>query len=105
MERETGDQGRHENPLEAMRFPVVCKRIDMSHWVLLLALKQNFISLSTTFRKIVWIQLLSYPREIHKIAEVMGFLLLLVLIRSQANVSVKCLSVFCQTKSILPDTL
>lgn len=92
MEREIGDQGIHESPLRAMGFPVICKRIDTSHWVLLLALKQSFVSLATIFRKIVWIQLLNYPREICKIAKVIGLLLLFVLIQGQANVSVKCLS-------------
>lgn len=56
MEIETGGQGRHQSPLEAnMRFPVICKRKDTSHWVLLLALKQNlmmlaFVSLFKTFQ-------------------------------------------------------
>lgn len=40
---------------------------------LLLALKQNFVSLCTAFQNIVWIQLLSDPREVHKIAKVTGF--------------------------------
>ena len=47
MEREVCDQGRHQSPLEAnMRFPVSFKRIETSHWALLLALKQNLIMLA-----------------------------------------------------------
>lgn len=101
VKRDIGDQGRNAS----MRFPVICKRTDTSHWVLLLALKHNFVSLFKTFQKMVWIQPLSDPRGIHKTTEVTGFLLLFVPIQVQANVSVKCLSVFCQAKSILPNTL
>lgn len=106
MEREIGDLGRQKSPLEAnMRFPFICKRIDTSHQVLLLALQQNFVSLFTAFQKIVWIQLLSDASEIHKIAEVTGFFAAFVLIQAQANISVKCLSVFFLKKHILPDRL
>lgn len=106
MERETGDQERCESPLEAnMRSPVICKRIDTSHWVLLLPLKQSFVSLFTTPQKVVWMQLFSDPREIHKIAKVTRFLLIFLLIQAEANISVKCLSAFCQRKTILLDML
>lgn len=47
MEREVGDQGRHQISLEAsVRFPVSFKRTETSHWALLLALKQNVIMLA-----------------------------------------------------------
>lgn len=47
MEREVGDQGRHQSPLEAnMRFPTSFKRIETPHWALFLALKQNLIMLA-----------------------------------------------------------
>lgn len=62
---------------------------------LALALKHSFVSLFTTYQKMVP-QLPSDPREIDKIPEVTGFLLIFVLIQAQANISVKCLSFFRQ---------